>query len=278
VIREIGTFIVAVISHWQGYATGGVITGLIGVGERLSGKQLSKKAYAAIFLGVFLLVSFFLTWRGEYERANTLQKAFDQRPVPQAAPSVQVNVPPPTVIIQQTPSPTTDSGPTGFLQLEVFKFPEDSSPLAAGKRVILNFYYRNPGPYPVTDRHSFEAIFFAVRSDLPSDHGFESSEREIRASFEEGRKDHIKKNSAKKTEPVGAGQTMYKSVLFAPVSENAVKGIMDGTVRIYALAWATWKDSRKRIGTMDTTCYWLQPPKSTDLLSPQLVWHSCAAP
>jgi hypothetical protein len=275
VIRELWTFVVAVVSHWQGYATGGVITGLIAVIERLSGKQLSKKAYAAIFLGGFLLVSFFLTWRGEYERANGLQTVLNQKPLQQAAPSVQVNVPPPTVIIQQT---AINSGPPGLLQLEAFKFVQQYSPLTVGKPLILNFTYRNPGPHPVTDRHSFEAIFFAVHSDLPSDNGFEKSEREIRMMFEKARKEYLKKNAAKKTEPVGALRTMFKSVSSIPLSENAIQGLLAGEVRIYALAWATWKDSRQRTGTMTTTCYWLQPPPSTDLLTPQLVWHDCAAP
>jgi hypothetical protein len=64
----------AVLSHWQSYATGGVVTGAIGVTERLSGKQLPKKAYLLIFVVSFLLVAFFMSWRDEYTRANQLDK------------------------------------------------------------------------------------------------------------------------------------------------------------------------------------------------------------
>ena len=65
-------FFLSYLSHWQSYATGGVITGVIAVAERLSGKQLTKKVYATIFLGIFSLVAFFLTWRDQYTRANIL--------------------------------------------------------------------------------------------------------------------------------------------------------------------------------------------------------------
>ena len=68
------SFLWAYLSHWQSYATGGVVTGIIGVSERLLGKQLPKKVYAAIFILVFSLAAFFLAWRDEYIRANELAK------------------------------------------------------------------------------------------------------------------------------------------------------------------------------------------------------------
>jgi hypothetical protein len=71
-LSDILAFIWAVLSHWQSYATGGVVTGLIGVVERLSGKQLPKKLYLSIFVVSFLLAAFFMAWRDEYSRANQL--------------------------------------------------------------------------------------------------------------------------------------------------------------------------------------------------------------
>jgi hypothetical protein len=65
-------FLWAYLSHWQSYATGGVVTGIIAVFERLSGKQLPKKAYAWIFIICFSLAAFFMAWREEYKRANNL--------------------------------------------------------------------------------------------------------------------------------------------------------------------------------------------------------------
>jgi len=70
--RDLFVFLISYLSHWQSYATGGVVTGLIAVFERLSGKQLTKKMYAAIFVGIFSLAAFFLAWRDQYTRANDL--------------------------------------------------------------------------------------------------------------------------------------------------------------------------------------------------------------
>jgi hypothetical protein len=67
-------FLWSVISHWQSYATGGVVTGLIGVTERLSGKQLPRKVYALIFVASFLLAACFMAWREEFTRANRLDR------------------------------------------------------------------------------------------------------------------------------------------------------------------------------------------------------------
>jgi hypothetical protein len=64
----------AVLSHWQSYVTGGVMTGLIGVIERLSGKQLPKRVYLSIFVVSFLLAAFFMAWRDEYTRGNQLDR------------------------------------------------------------------------------------------------------------------------------------------------------------------------------------------------------------
>lgn len=68
-------FLLSFLSHWQSYATGGAVTGLIGVIERLSGKQLSKQVYSMIFVVSFSLAAFFMAWRDEHRRANALDRA-----------------------------------------------------------------------------------------------------------------------------------------------------------------------------------------------------------
>jgi hypothetical protein len=69
---DIIVFAIAVVSHWQGYVTGGAVTGLVALVERLSGWTMPKKVYAALYVGVFLLVSFFLAWREQYRAALTV--------------------------------------------------------------------------------------------------------------------------------------------------------------------------------------------------------------
>src|ERR1700734_968784 len=64
-MSEPSVFLIAVVSHWQSYITGGVF-------ERLTDWRMSKKSYAVVFLGVFLFVSFYLTWREQYRIAATV--------------------------------------------------------------------------------------------------------------------------------------------------------------------------------------------------------------
>jgi hypothetical protein len=100
-VHNIAYFTIAVLKHWQSWVTGSVVTGLIAVFERLTGKSLSKRAYGAIFVVAFLLVAFFLAWQDEYQRANNLESKLRAKP---SNTTFQVNVPPPTVI-QQQPAP-----------------------------------------------------------------------------------------------------------------------------------------------------------------------------
>jgi len=94
---ELLRFIKEFFSHWQSYATGGVVTGIIGIVERLSDKRLSKRAYFSVFVVTFSMAAFFMVWRDQFERAEGLQARLNQKP---QQPIIQVNVPPPTVIIQ----------------------------------------------------------------------------------------------------------------------------------------------------------------------------------
>lgn len=65
IIRDIGIFIVSVLVHWQGYATGGLVTALLQAWEKLTGKPISRRVYINLVLIGFLLVSFFMAWRDE---------------------------------------------------------------------------------------------------------------------------------------------------------------------------------------------------------------------
>lgn len=69
---EIFLFIYSTLSYWQALVSGGVITALIAIFERLSGYRLNKKTYVGLFVGVFLVVAFFLGWREE--RAGRLRQ------------------------------------------------------------------------------------------------------------------------------------------------------------------------------------------------------------
>jgi hypothetical protein len=100
-MSEIITFVLAVPSHWQGYVTGGIVTGLIYTFERLTDWKMSRRMFAALSLGVFLLVSFFLAWRDQYREAlqvPVLREQIEDRDktikdLKEKPPQVQVNIP-----------------------------------------------------------------------------------------------------------------------------------------------------------------------------------------
>jgi cell division protein FtsB len=73
-MAEVLQFIWAVLSHWQAYVTGGVLTAVITAIERWRGKPFSWRFFAW-FLGIFLLVAFFLAWRDEHSALRVATQA-----------------------------------------------------------------------------------------------------------------------------------------------------------------------------------------------------------
>ena len=71
-LEDVFRFAATVVMHWQAYVTGGVVSALVGVIERLSDWHMPKKYYAWLFLGFFFSVSAFMTWRAEYRNAQHL--------------------------------------------------------------------------------------------------------------------------------------------------------------------------------------------------------------
>ena len=81
-LREIALFAWNVLMHWQAFATGGIITAILLVFEKLFALTLSKQNFIIIVIGVFFLAAFFFTWRDEHrtleaERAYKTQIAND---------------------------------------------------------------------------------------------------------------------------------------------------------------------------------------------------------
>lgn len=69
---EVRRFMLAVIGHWQGLATGGLITALVLVYVVVSGQQLARWFYLVLFLAIFLPMSCFLAWRDQARVARLL--------------------------------------------------------------------------------------------------------------------------------------------------------------------------------------------------------------
>lgn len=74
-LTDLFNFIITILTHWQAYLTGGVITGVIGLAERLSNYRLTRRAYVALFVITFLLVSFFSAWRDQLTAVREANKS-----------------------------------------------------------------------------------------------------------------------------------------------------------------------------------------------------------
>src|SRR5881296_873052 len=118
-------FLWAVSNQVVTLAAGCAVTVLIAIIEkRILKRPISLKIEIGILLA-FVFFACFQTWRDQYNRAQGLQTTLNQKP---AQPQVQVNVSPPTVVIQQLPA-ATDTDLTGFLQLEKFQFARNQDSL-----------------------------------------------------------------------------------------------------------------------------------------------------
>ncbi len=76
--RDIGAFVIAVVRHWQGYVTGGFVMAGLAAYEKLSGRAVDRKIYAALFFGGFFLLSCFFAWRDQHRLARLLDDRSDQ--------------------------------------------------------------------------------------------------------------------------------------------------------------------------------------------------------
>jgi hypothetical protein len=144
------------------------LTGLIGLIERWREKNLSKRAYFLIFVGAFSLASFFMAWRDQFERAESLQAQVNHK---QQQPTIQVNVPPPTVIY--TPQ-SASSGPARTTQGNKFNAdptngtPGDPKKAPKSACDVEGTYYERTvdlpgGPKLVRPVFELEGMYFTFR-------------------------------------------------------------------------------------------------------------------
>jgi hypothetical protein len=241
---DIGNFIVAVVSHWQSYVTGGVITGLIGVVERLSEWRMPKWAYASTFLGVFLLVSFFLAWREQYQEAQKLPALESQlqekdktiQQLKEKPPQVQVNIPG-----QMAYMSSTDIGvvldsyriggnfvvSTTCKNLSTSVVAEDAA-CVRGLRVVSTKL--NAQKQPVVTTEVQDATYRQFQKDI--------------ASIDVERR------------PYGPGESFFASVATPPVDEKLDAALRAGSKTVLYVGEYSWKDG---LGPhTNEICAWLQ--------------------
>ena len=258
------------------------MTAAIGLIERLREKNLSKGVYTSIFIGVFSIASFFMAWRDQFERAEQLASVA-QKPV-QQAPTIQVNVPPPTVVFGEPHNvskvaPSTVDRPKPRPKSELLD--EDarlvvSEIVAAPANAVINtpFFnvaFENQGKPPFIG-NAYRASAAIVTKEM--------SEVEIKkirlgtSTFEKATLDGLDRDE-RELYP-SQGTRIFFSIpgnVAEPIAEvikNGVSGVQSGTNLLYLFVTIIYRDKIMPKGTYGVTeecAYFVR----------DMTWHSCGS-
>jgi len=249
-MSEPSAFVVAVVSHWQGYITGGVVAALVGVFERLTEWRMSKKAYAVVFLGVFLLVSFFLTWRDQYRIALTVPALQDElqkrnqeiQNLKSNPPRVEVNVPTPVVNIP--PEMAYVSAQEVGIVLDQYKI---------GGYVAVSGRCKNISPTTVAEK-----VGCAEGVRVVPTHPNALNQPIVTTEVQEKEYKQFQRDILNRVDQAtfGPGESSFATV-FSPKIDEALDGALRaGTKTILFLASYDWVDGKGK--HKNETCEWLQ--------------------
>lgn len=244
-------FCIAVVSHWQSYATGGVVTGVISVVERLCDRKMPKWAYAAIFLGAFLLVSFFLAWRDEYhdaqqvpalrsqlrEREAQIQQLKDKPPL------VQVTIPPTIVNIpaQMAYIGSTDIG----IVISAYRI---------GGNFAVSADCKNVSPSVVAENAACVRGLRVVDTELNA----QNQPIAPRAAQDKTYRQFLKDISSMAIErrPYGPQEGFFGTVFSPKIDKQLDNAFRSGSKTILYAGYYNWRDG---VGThTNEVCAWLQ--------------------
>src|SRR5271157_5391479 len=272
---EIITFLVAVLSHWQGYVTGGVVTGLIYTIERLTEWKMSRRVFAAMSLGVFLLVSFFLARRGQYRDAlqvPVLQAQLENRDKTikerkEKPAQVQVNMPAPVVNIpsQMAYMSSSDLG----IVVSSYKIGGNLAVSGTCKNISPSVIAEDVGC--VRALRLVPTKLNPINQPIVTEAVQEKQYREFEktlATLPIGRKSY------------GPGESGFNTVFSPVIDQQLDADFRSGSKTVLFLADYSWKDATGK--HTNEVCTWLQiyPGMFSGLgtLSPNVVvtWNNCA--
>jgi hypothetical protein len=181
-------------------------------------------------------------------------------------PQVTVNVPqnaPPQIIVNPPPSRHVSAG-----SIQSARMPEflNNGQIAEGVPISVNLSLANRGSEPVDNFERYFGTFLVSVKDRDS----QQVDREVHSAFLKEVTKAAK--MAKKGPTINVGDVAWNTLVTPPLTKEQVDGILRGTVRFYAYAWARWKDE---LHDFDS-CIWLQAPSVPQIDSTKAVWHICA--
>jgi hypothetical protein len=225
-----------------------------------------KKHYKVGFGGLTLLAAIAIGYQTYLGRVatdhlqtqlDTIQRNTQQPPV--------VNVPAPIVTVNSAPQLLPKS--KGFLAVEKVEFREQT--LSAGNPFSVNLYVRNTGTDPVYNIHRIQHVLLEDAKGVASSSDSLIVDRKARAEFSKVL--HGNKDYRIPVPQMGVGEGYWDTLGFQSLTDDQVKGIVNGDVRLYIFIHAQWDNQEK-----DTDiCQWLQYTGGTQVTQWKPVWHNC---
>jgi hypothetical protein len=85
-VTEITLWLFLLLRHWQNWASGGSLAGLVilivSLIERMRGRTMSKKWYVLLFVVCFILGASFMVWKDEHQTVQRLETQIEKLSIP----------------------------------------------------------------------------------------------------------------------------------------------------------------------------------------------------
>jgi hypothetical protein len=256
-----------------------IILSVAGVVVSITAPQSHHKKFwysGLVTTGVLLSV---LTWwqqersqgihdleiKGLKDQLNAIDKNTKQPP------RVEVNVPPPQVIIQNGTVTGVQQQPRndGFLQLERQEFSQYPPTVAVGNKLSLNYHFVNRGNRPVRGARAWG---FLIPADIAANGP--NPDAKIWGICEKSCKQIYHHVSGKGGVLIGVNQEFWGTAVSQPLTDSDVKGIFNDTVRLYSITVAIWKSENGEEQNW-SVCNFAHniSPDSPSLVN--AIWHNC---
>jgi hypothetical protein len=271
---ELFMFLLAVVSHWQSYVTGGVLTAILVFVERLSNWKMPKWAFVTMFGGVFLLVSFFLSWRDQERLAQQVpglqaqiqdqsKQILDLKTNP---PHIEVNLP--TPVVKVPPGEAYMSAEGSGVVLPSYKI---------GGNLAVSSGCKNLSPSAIAESASCVIGLRVVNTKMnPSNQPMVDPATEEK-EYLQFKKDVSSIDIARKS--YGPNESDFKSVFSPIVDEELDRHFRSGSKTILVLGEYGWRDG---VGEhTNEYCVWLQnypglfSGPGAISANATITWHSC---
>lgn len=167
------------------------------------------------------------------------------------------------------PVPGTNSNirnlPLAFLQFERADSVESNLPIAPGKPMLVNVYFRNRGTYPVTGGLVWSVLTYATMA--------KDSDKQINSKFT------TLVHRLHKTHPtggvsIGVGNDLWNTASSEPMTVDKIEALVQGKSRLVLTALAMWKDE-KLTSQEWPVCQWFTNVPAPGETVKAIAWHNC---